>query len=190
MAVEPTEPPADAPRSTGIALAATVFYSLLAAGGWFWLSSRGRLAELPAATGGSVGLPISMAIGIAVGLGLSACFALLVRYLGVFRRLVHGLAELLGPTSQTDLFVLSSIAPVAEEFFFRLAVQDAWGLVPAALLYAALHISPRAAWLCCGVGLILGLLFGWLVAMGCGLLAATAAHALFNYLTLLQTERL
>ena len=71
----------------------------------------------------------SAALGAAIGLVLSAGFAAAVRYLGAFARLEQRLHGLLGPLGEREITVLALSSALGEEFFFRLAMQDALGVL-------------------------------------------------------------
>lgn len=180
--------PEEGARS-GFAATAAWLYVVLTAAGLFWLWMRDRLAVVPAAPAGEHGLLVSMAIGIAVGLACSALFAAASRGAESFRRLEKRLAALIGPVTDRDIVVLALFSAVGEEFFFRLAMQDALGLYPTAGIFALLHIGPRGTRLWTVMAALLGLGFGWMMAAGCGLMSVTAAHALINYLSLARMNR-
>jgi membrane protease YdiL (CAAX protease family) len=83
----------------------------------------------------------------------------------------------------TEALLFLVLSAIAEEVFFRLAVQDALGLAGSVAVYVLLNSSVG------GVGVIpytfvhaLGL--GLLVQQGFGLLGSTTAHAIMNYLSL------
>jgi membrane protease YdiL (CAAX protease family) len=128
-----------------------------------------------------------MAIGTAVGLGVSGAFELLARYWRPFGVLEGRLAALLGPLSEAEITLLALSSALGEECFFRLAMQDALGLLPTALLFGLLHTGPPGL-LWSAVALVLGLAFGWMMHAGCGLLSVTLAHALINYLSLRRMQ--
>ena len=74
------------------------------------------------------------------------------------------------------------LAAVAEELFFRLAVQDTFGLLGSVAASVLANASVgRWSWLV--VALLHALLLGLLVELGFGLLASSTAHAVLNYLT-------
>jgi len=123
-----------------------------------------------------------------VGLAISGATALIARYAPPLARLRDRLMELIGPLSETEVFALALLPAVAEEFFFRLAAQDAIGVVPSAVLFAAMHFGPQGTRLWTVLALLLGLGFGFMVAAGWGLLSVTVAHALVNYISLKRME--
>jgi membrane protease YdiL (CAAX protease family) len=173
----------------GFAPAAVVLYTMLTAAGVLWLWLRDRLAVLPKAPAGEHGLLVSLAVGTAVGLGCSALFALAARHVGAFRRLEERLGALIGPVGEREIIVLAVFSAVGEEFFFRLAMQDAFGLYSTAAVFGLLHVGPRGTRLWTLMAVLLGLGFGQMIAAGLGLMSVTVAHALINYLSLGRMNR-
>ncbi len=180
---------APTPRAQRISRGALIcaFYGLMlvaaiAIGAW-----RGRANVFfgPSAAGDRtlrlVGAPLGLAIG------LLAVFA--TRYLThraqwarrlhqEFHALVHGL----GPR---EIFLLAFTSSVAEEAFFRGALQPIVGVVPQALLFGAVHFRPQVRFLpWTAMSLVVGLAFG-LLAQGLGDLSAPiVAHFTINLLNL------
>jgi membrane protease YdiL (CAAX protease family) len=79
------------------------------------------------------------------------------------------------------------ISAIAEELFFRLAVQDVFGLIGSVACYVLLNSSVG------GVRWILftfahALALGLIVHLGFGLLGSTTAHAILNYLSLRRVQ--
>lgn len=164
-------------------------YAGLLAAGLVWLWMRDRVSVVPVAAGGDYGLVVSMGLGVVVGLSLSGVFALLVRYLGPFRGLEHRLHEMLGSLTEREITVVSLFSALGEEFFFRLAMQDAIGLYWSAAIFGLLHFGPKGTMLWTAMALVLGFGFGWMMELGFGLLSVTVAHALVNYLSLRRMEQ-
>ena len=119
-----------------------------------------------------------------IGLGLSGVFGVAVRYVGALSRLQDRLTELIGPLTENEIILLALFSALGEEFFFRLAMQDALGLYWSAAVFGLLHFGPAGTRIWTAMALLLGVGFGWLVELGCGLLSVTIAHALINYLSL------
>lgn len=184
-----SEVPEQPETGPSILVAAGLVYGGFCAAGYLWLWGRDRTSIIPPAAVGEVGLVGSMALGLAVGLGASAVFALLVRYSVWGKRLQSRLAELIGPLSEREITWLALLSAVGEEFFFRLAMQDALGLYWSAALFGALHCGPRGLLLWTALAFALGLAFGWMMQAGWGLLSVSVAHALINYLSLRRMER-
>ncbi len=95
------------------------------------------------------------------------------------RRMVQG-------WSITDALAVALFSGLAEEALIRALLQPLLGLVPAALLFAALHFIPdRRLWLWPILAFVLGLVLGWAFALW-GYPAAAAAHIAINILSLLR----
>jgi hypothetical protein len=93
------------------------------------------------------------------------------------RRMVHG-------WSVTDALAVALFSGLAEEALIRALLQPLLGLVPAALLFAALHFIPdRRLWLWPILAFVLGLVLGWTFELW-GYPAAAAAHITINILSL------
>lgn len=167
--------------------AACICYGLLVAAGWLWLWLRDQDRSIgPAALGTRQDLAASLLVGVGVGLSTSGIWALSAR-LGVFARLQQRLAGMIGRLTQGEILGIALSSGIGEEFFFRLAMQDALGPWPTALVFASLHVGPGVllAWTPCAF--VLGALYGWLVG-GFGLLSVTLAHSLFNYCSLRRMQ--
>jgi membrane protease YdiL (CAAX protease family) len=105
-------------------------------------------------------------------------------------QLARRLAELLGPLSLGQCWLLALVSGVAEEAFFRGALQPQVGLVAASLLFGAAHFVPRRelfAWSL--FSLAAGLLLGWLFDATGNLVAPITAHAGINGVNLRQLTR-
>jgi len=128
-------------------------------------------------------LVTAVAGGVAVGVG---SFAVLWVLRGLRpaadleswqRRMVQG-------WSITDALAVALFSGLAEELLIRALLQPLLGLVPAALLFAALHFIPdRRLWLWPILAFVLGLVLGWTFALW-GYPAAAAAHITINILSL------
>ena len=123
-----------------------------------------------------------------MGFGVSGALGLLTRYSGAFARLETRLAELIGPLTETEIIVVALCSSLGEELFFRVAMQDAWGLWPAAIVFGLLHVGPGGLLPWTITAVVMGVGFGWMIEVGCGLLSVTMAHALINYLSLRRME--
>jgi hypothetical protein len=96
----------------------------------------------------------------------------------------------LGPLSVPDALLLASASGLAEELFFRGALQPVVGWVGASVLFGALHFVPRREflpWTAFAIGA--GLVFGWLVEWTGHLTAAVVAHTLVNGVNLPRLVR-
>lgn len=82
--------------------------------------------------------------------------------------------------------LLGLLAGIPEEILFRGAMQPAWGLLLASVIFGALHAISFAYFLyATGAGLLLGLLALWRA----GLWAPIAAHTVIDLLMLLRLIR-
>jgi uncharacterized protein len=169
---------------------AWVFYLVLAIAGLLWVGAqRGRLGiELFVDPGGWW---IDLGSGIGIGSALLALWWLLCRYVAGARGLENELARLLAPLSVAEAISLAIISAVAEELFFRGALQGALGFLPAAVLFALLHAGPgksfRVWTLFAFAG---GLALGGLVTLRGPLGGAIVAHLLVNGVNLVRLARL
>jgi membrane protease YdiL (CAAX protease family) len=85
-----------------------------------------------------------------------------------------------------DAVAVAVISGLAEEALIRVLLQPVIGLVPAAMLFAVLHVIPdRRLWLWPVLALVLGIGLGLLYEVA-GYPAAAAAHVLMNGLSLLR----
>lgn len=122
-----------------------------------------------------VGLLVGLVAGVSVGLGLGFLRALRpVARLEVWqRRLVAG-------WTRTDAAAIAVVSGLAEEALARALLQPMLGLVPAALVFAVLHVVPdRAAWAWPMVAFVIGLGLGILFELY-GYPCAAVAHMALN----------
>lgn len=171
----------DNPRPSGERLYRLAWgvYLALAVAGAGWIALRdgiGLRTFLDPAT-----LWIDLAWGAAAAVGLLALWELGRRLLASARELEATFAELLRGLGAADALALALISGLAEELFFRGALQGSIGLVWAALLFALVHTGPGAAFrLWTLFALVAGFLLGLLVEVRGVLLPAIVAHALVN----------
>lgn len=126
---------------------------------------------------------------VAAGVGCGAvCVAVLwsLRKIPPLRRLEAWQRGIVRGWTTTDAVCVAVLSGIAEEALLRALLQPLIGLVPAAVLFAILHVVPdRRLWLwpvfALGSGLALGLLFDEF-----GYPAAAAAHVVINGVALLR----
>ena len=170
---------ASAPARGTILHWAWTFYLFLAIAGVVWLGLRH----------GAIGITwfvsekwlSDLGLGLATGGLMSVAWEVGRRSLREARRIEEYFAEVLDPLTRSEATALAVLSAIAEEFFFRGAVQDAWGFFAAAGLFTLLHVGPgrefRLWTLFAGIaGLVLGGLMMWRGT----LLAPMVAHALVN----------
>lgn len=176
-------PPPPAIVRTGL-----LFYGAMGIAALLWrMSTPGDSILYPsvAAAAEAWSLPAAMAAGIAAGLASIALSEALTRWTKLGDALANLLAESLGPLDRSNAWLLALASGLAEEMFFRGALQAEVGIVWASLIFGAAHFLPRrelALWSAYAVamGFGLGALYDWT-----GQLAAPiAAHVLVNGINL------
>lgn len=157
----------------------------LAAVGWGVLAGRpdlyhhpGPWLELsfPRATLLSAGL------GLAVGAAVVAGTRALVRRAGWAQRLHREFRELLGPLGGGAIALLALSSGVAEELFFRGAMQPSIGLVASSLVFGAVHVGPGRRFVPWTLwAALMGFVFGAMHALTGELIGPVLAHVVINY---------
>lgn len=129
--------------------------------------------------------PVATALAAGTGVGL-VCFCLLwlVRGAGAFRELEAWQRRMVEGWSVGDLVAVAIFSGVAEEALIRALLQPVIGLVPAAAVFAVLHVVPdRRLWIWPLTALLLGMAIGGAFSKW-GYPAAAAAHVVINGLSL------
>lgn len=175
------------PGSARIYRSAWVVYLLLAIAGALWMGWANR--EAGGLAPGMFFDPRTWALdllwGLAAGAALVAVWLAGRALLPIARELEDTLADLLGGLDLSQTLALALISGFAEEVFFRGAVQGAFGIVPATLLFALLHGGPGRPFLLWTLfALIAGATFGALTLYRGDLLAPVTAHVLVNAVNL------
>ncbi len=127
----------------------------------------------------------SVLTGLAAGLGCTVLLWL-ARRLAPMRELQRFQERLVGGWSVADALSVALLSGLAEEALLRALLQPMIGLIPAAALFAVLHIVPdRRAWMWPVLALALGMVLGLLYDHA-GYPAAAAAHVVINGCALLR----
>jgi membrane protease YdiL (CAAX protease family) len=134
----------------------------------------------------------SLAVGVFAGLAAGAACAAglwVVRRLPALADLEEWQGRMVRNWSPTDAIAVAVFSGLAEEALIRALLQPIIGLLPAAALFAALHIVPdRRLWLwpvlACALGAVLGMIFEF-----GGYPAAAAAHIAINAFALIRLQR-
>lgn len=127
----------------------------------------------------------SLAIGALVGVASSGALWL-TRRLPPLAELQRFQARLVRGWTAADAAGVALLSGIAEEALLRALLQPVIGLVPAAVLFAVLHLVPdRKLWMWPVIALALGLLLGVLFARY-GYPAAATAHVVINLLALMR----
>jgi membrane protease YdiL (CAAX protease family) len=134
----------------------------------------------------------SLVVGVFAGLVAGAiCAATLwaVRRLPALADLEEWQGRMVRDWSATDAIAVSVFSGLAEEALIRALLQPVIGLLPAAALFAALHIVPeRRLWLWPVLAFALGAVLGMIFEFG-GYPAAAAAHISINAFALVRLQR-
>ena len=174
--------------SAGPLRGATVLYGILLAGAFAWVLVDRGTSDLyrhpdplwrPTL---ALGLLAGLALGIALGLLVVALTRRAVRRFRWAVELHSEFRSLLGPATDGDIFLLAAFSALAEECFFRGAMQPTAGLVVSSLVFGGLHLPMSKRFLvwtleATAMGFVLGLLF-WATGQ---LAAPIAAHFTINY---------
>lgn len=184
---EPSGEPDEEPEPGLVLAAGVVIYGAMATAALAWLWMRDRMEVLPVQAVGEHGHWAASAVGLGVGLlgawilnGATRRFSGLREVASQAQRLFARAGEGVGIT-----FVL--VSAIAEELFFRLAVQDAFGLLGSVAIYVLLNSSVGGLrWLV--FTFAHALVLGLIVHFGFGLLGSTTAHAILNYLSLRRIQ--
>jgi membrane protease YdiL (CAAX protease family) len=161
-----------------------VFYGVLAAAGVVWrigFYQEPILFASAAAEERGLSLARDLALGLLAGGLLIAGSDWMTRKTAWGDRLARALVLALGRLSVPDALLLALASGVAEEVFFRGALQPRVGWLAASLLFGCLHFVPRRELLpWTGFALVAGLIFAALFEWTGNLVAPIAAHVLVN----------
>lgn len=161
-----------------LALVAIVALGFRQGGPLQWLRPKGELGLVIEGLGAGIGL----------GLLLSGCLWL-IRKAPAVERLEQWLVNVVGSWSLADGLAVALISGLAEEALFRALLQPLLGLLPASILFAALHAYPdRRLWFWPLMALAIGCVFGALFERY-GYPAAALAHAAVNAVSLIRLSR-
>ncbi len=179
--------PPPAPSSP-LKLALAVYLPLVAAA-CAWIAGNYGAETLAKRLLGPDPIP-SLLAGIAAGtLLVAACRGSSERWSEV-RRVERALAALVGRLTPRECVVLALLSGVAEEVFFRGALQPEVGLLWTTLIFGALHAPvKRDLLLWTPFALAAGFLFGVLFEVLGSIVAPAAAHVLVNAINLRALAR-
>ena len=185
----PPDPEGEEP-STGLVLAAgSCVYGAMAAAALLWLWARGHAGVLSERSIGDYGPAAASAAGLGVGLLGAMALARSTRLLRGPEQLISAAQRLFAGASESHCVAFAVLSSVSEELFFRLAVQDQFGLLGSVAAYVLLNSKVGGVrWML--FTLVHATVLGLLVQQGLGLLGSTTAHAVLTYLCLrrLQTS--
>lgn len=187
--------PQSLPSTPRITSLAWLIYGPLALGGLLWAQmSRDRWAwsldtAWMAAPYG-MRLAASLGLGLAVALVVVALTPRLVERAEWARALHSELKAVIAPLSPTEITMLALASGVAEEIFFRGAMQPALGLFAASLIFGALHLGPKKAFPAWAIwAFVLGVLFGLIFELTGILWGPVLAHVWINQRNMVFLQR-
>jgi membrane protease YdiL (CAAX protease family) len=161
-----------------------VFYGALAAAGIVWrLGFYGEPILYADAESAARGLrPLRDGVaGVVVALGIIWLSDWTTRRTEWGENLARAMAQSLGRLSVPDALLLALASGLAEEVFFRGALQPRVGWVLASLLFGCVHFVPRREFLpWTGFAIGAGFLFGGLFTWTGNLVAPVVAHVVVN----------
>lgn len=135
---------------------------------------------------GRLPLVARLSIGAALGLVFGLLTTWFTRY-SVYRfewaKALHSeFRGLFGPLRNVDIVAYAAVSAVAEEIFFRGALQQAVGITVASLVFGALHFGPGKKFLPWPIqAMVMGFAFGGLYWFTGNLVAPVTAHFVINY---------
>jgi membrane protease YdiL (CAAX protease family) len=167
---------------------AAFFYAFPAAVAWIWLyfQKPGLSTSLWVTPDWYVDLPVGIGAGLLV-VGISILFS---RWFAWTRRLEAEFGWILGAQRMWEVVWIALLSGCAEEYLFRGALQQKFGLIAATLVFAVIHwpLNPNfLPWpfVAGTIGLGLGGLAIWTES----LVAPAAAHVVINLINLRRITR-
>lgn len=131
--------------------------------------------------------PVASALLFGAGAGVALFLLMwLFRTVGPLRDLEAWQRKMVTGWSAGDAVTVAVFSGLAEEALIRALLQPVVGLVPAAAIFAVLHVVPdRKLWAWPVMALLLGLVLGWVFERW-GYPAAAIAHIVINALSLVR----
>ncbi|RJO66642.1 MAG: CPBP family intramembrane metalloprotease [Myxococcales bacterium] len=168
---------------------AGLFFVALA---WIWLRGDPHFFVHPEWDGPLDGQ--SLLRGAGLGLATALAVVILSRLSSIYfawaRSLEREFAELLGPLSFMEIVVIAVLSGVAEEAFFRAALQPTLGWAAATIIFGLLHVGPSRSFLPWTLSaFVLGGLLGWYYTHTGTLVAPVVCHTAINLVNLTFIQR-
>ncbi len=154
-----------------------LIYSVMSALALMWI----YLAGLDATLLGIKGIPEATFLAFF----LFVASALLTTHTPWAQKLEEFFAQIVTPLSLPVIFLMALCSSVGEEFFFRGAVQNQFGLIPASITFGCVHIpwnKLMIPWTL--MAIFMGFVLGGLYIYAGNLLAPILLHFMINFLNL------
>lgn len=165
------------------------FYAALAVIAYVWDAYRTDISDITLWSDATAGR--DAAIGIGGGLLVVGLSRVLEATWAPARELALELRRALGELSTLDVFVYALVSSVAEEVFFRGAMQGAIGFVATSIIFGFVHGGfTGRLWFWSTFALAMGFGLGWLALWTGNLLAPILTHFVTNLLNLRALSRL
>jgi membrane protease YdiL (CAAX protease family) len=133
---------------------------------------------------------IELCIGTALALLLILFSLYADRNFSWARQLKREFQKVLTPLSSGKILLLGLTSGLAEETFFRGALQNSMGLIVASLLFGAAHVIPKRELLPWALyALLVGFIFACLVEIRHCLLPVILAHSIMNIIMIALLNR-
>lgn len=172
----------------GLVLATgTIVYGAMGTAALLWLWARDRSDALAEQAIGDYGPLASSGVGLGVGLIGAWLMSQAIKRFASLKDVASAAHRLFARASDGVAIAFVLISAIAEELFFRLAVQDLFGLFGAVAVYVLVNSSVGGLrWL--AFTFAHAMVLGLIVHFGFGLLGSTTAHAVLNYLSLRRIQ--
>lgn len=162
-------------------VSAFVVYGALAAIAVVWLLARDDAAAPWMSASRTARLGLSLGLGVALAVSVIASTRWLVRRTGWARDLHVRFRGVLGPVSGFEIAVFAISSGVAEELFFRAALQPTVGYVTASVLFGLVHFGGRRLLPWTLWAAAMGFALGAVYALTGELVGCVVAHVWINY---------
>lgn len=164
---------------------AAYFYTLLLAVAFLWGYLRGDPNIFHHFDRPGASIPVCTIIGIGLGLFFVWLSKVSMVRFPWAREMNREFRHVLGKLNGQQILALAVLSSVAEEAFFRGAMQPALGFVLTGLIFGALHTMPKRKMIPWTVSaMILGFAFGAITEWTGNLITPIIAHFTINYFNL------
>tara|TARA_R110002094_G_scaffold75337_7_gene82717 strand:- start:2787 stop:3368 length:582 start_codon:yes stop_codon:yes gene_type:complete len=184
---DPEEEQGPEPEPGLVLATGTIVYGAMGTAALLWLWARDRSDALAEQAIGDYGPLASSGVGLGVGLIGAWLMSQAIKRFASLKDVASAAHRLFARASDGVAIAFVLISAIAEELFFRLAVQDLFGLFGAVAVYVLVNSSVGGLrWL--AFTFAHAMVLGLIVHFGFGLLGSTTAHAVLNYLSLRRIQ--